>query len=215
MNSASMRFVSKEKLKEEGYAEYVKLFADATDNKKTTIETAVFAGGCFWCMQTPFDQLKGNGVLSVRVGYTGGHKMNPTYEETSAGNTGHREAVEITFDSQKISYKALLEVFWKNIDPFDEKGQFCDKGEQYTSAVFFGDEAQKMAFEETKESFIKQKKLTRKIATALLPAKTFYAAEDYHQSYYAKNPIRYNYYRFACGRDKRLKEVWGQSSDHH
>ena len=170
---------------------------------KVSAETAVFAGGCFWCMQPPFDELKGKGVLQTTVGYTGGTKENPTYEETSSGTTGHREAIEVVYDSKKITYKDLLKVFWMNIDPFDKAGQFCDKGEQYTSAIFFQNDTQKKEAEESKPK--------GNVATAILPAKKFYPAETYHQSYYQKNPIRYKFYRFNCGRDKRLKEVWGKS----
>ena len=166
-------------------------------------DTAIFAGGCFWCMQPPFDALKGNGVKAVRVGYSGGAKENPTYEETSKGQTGHREVVEVNYDPKKITYSQLLKVFWENIDPFDKYGQFCDKGEQYTSAVFYSNEQEKSAFEKTKPK--------GQVTTLILPAKKFYPAEEYHQSYYKKNPIRYKFYRYNCGRDKRLKEVWGHS----
>ena len=172
-------------------------------------QTAIFAGGCFWCMQAPFDKL--DGVLSTKAGYTGGTKDNPTYEETSSGKTGHREAVEIKFDSKKVTYKKLIETFWDNIDPLDGKGQFCDKGEQYTSAVFYLNEEQKKIFEATKAEIEKNLKFKGKIETSLLPAKKFYAAEDYHQSYYKKNPVRYTYYRTSCGRDKRLQDLWGKS----
>ncbi|MBC7540503.1 MAG: peptide-methionine (S)-S-oxide reductase MsrA [Bacteriovorax sp.] len=166
-------------------------------------DTAIFAGGCFWCMQPPFDALIGKGVNTVKVGYSGGSKENPTYEETSAGGTGHRESIEVNYNPKKISYSQLIKIFWENIDPFDEHGQFCDKGEQYTSAVFYNNEQEKLEFEKTKPNGL--------VATLLLPAKKFYPAEEYHQSYYTKNPIRYKFYRFNCGRDKRLKEVWGHS----
>lgn len=178
----------------------------AADDAK---EIAVFAGGCFWCMQPPFDKLKDRGVISTRLGYTGGTKDNPTYEETSSGTTGHREAIEVTFNPNKISFKELLNVFWKNVDPHDSKGQFCDKGEQYTSAVFYTSEAQKQDFEASLKDLEKHGIQRQKVATALLPFKKFYEAEEYHQSYYKKNPIRYKLYRYNCGRDKRLKEVWG------
>ena len=177
-------------------------------------EIAIFAGGCFWCMQPPFDQLKGKGVIATHVGYTGGEKDNPTYEETSSGSTGHREAIEVVFDPQKITYKELLKIFWKNIDPFDSKGQFCDKGEQYTSAVFYTNDAQKSDFEASLKDLEKQGIAVSKFATSVLKAKKFFNAEDYHQSYYEKNPIRYKYYRFSCGRDQRLKTVWGESPHH-
>lgn len=165
--------------------------------------TAIFAGGCFWCMQPPFDALKSKGVLKTTVGYTGGVKDNPTYEETSSGTTGHREAIQVDYDEKKISYRELLKVFWENIDPYNGKGQFCDKGEQYTSAIFYVNEAQKKEAEASKPK--------GKVETLILPAKKFYAAETYHQDYYLKNPIRYKFYRYNCGRDQRLKEVWGHS----
>ena len=166
-------------------------------------DTAIFSGGCFWCMQPPFDSLKSRGVIKTTVGYTGGTKENPTYEETSAGGTGHRESIEVVYDAKKISYQDLLKVFWENIDPFDQYGQFCDKGEQYTSAIFYTSEEQKKEAEASRPK--------GKVVTLILPAKKFYPAEEYHQSYYTKNPIRYKFYRFNCGRDKRLKEVWGHA----
>jgi peptide-methionine (S)-S-oxide reductase len=133
------------------------------------------------------------------VGYSGGTKENPTYEETSKGGTGHREVIEVNYDSKKISYADLLKIFWVNIDPYDQAGQFCDRGEQYTSAVFYNSEQEKSDFEKTKPK--------GKVETLLLPVKKFYPAEEYHQSYYIKNPIRYKFYRYNCGRDKRLKEI--------
>lgn len=166
-------------------------------------DTALFSGGCFWCMQPPFDALKSKGVLKTTVGYTGGTKDNPTYEETSAGGTGHRESIEVVYDAKKITYQDLLKVYWENIDPYDHNGQFCDKGEQYTSAIFYENEDQKKAAEASRPK--------GNVATVILPAKKFYPAEEYHQSYYTKNPIRYKFYRFNCGRDKRLKEVWGHA----
>lgn len=171
---------------------------------KCLADTAIFAGGCFWCMQSPFDAEKNNGVISTQVGYTGGSKDNPTYKEVSSGVTGHREAIEVTYDSKKISYKRLLEIFWKNIDPYDAAGQFCDKGEQYTSAIFYKNDKEKL------EALASAPK--GNVKTSFLPATKFYSAEDYHQSYYKKNPIRYNYYRYGCGRDARLKQLWGKSA---
>lgn len=203
MNSASLKFIPKDKLKESGYAEFENLFTNTISFKK-----AIFAGGCFWCMQPPFDALKNEGVVSTQVGYTGGHKANPTYEETSAGNTGHREAIEITFDPQKISYKKLLDVFWKNIDPFDSKGQFCDKGDVYKSAIFYTDEAQKNEAEESLKNIPTLTSIKDKVVTTIQSAQQFYRAEEYHQSYYLVNPLRYKYYRFSCGRDARLKKIW-------
>lgn len=178
---------------------------------KPEIKTAVFAGGCFWCMEGPFDALKPKGVISTTSGYSGGHTENPTYEATSAGGTGHLEVVRVTYDAKRIKFNELLAVFWKNIDPYDAKGQFCDKGEQYTSAVFYANENEKKDFEESLKGLEKQGIKTAKVATKALPFKKFYEAEDYHQDYYEKNPIRYKYYRSRCGRDSRLKEVWGES----
>lgn len=205
MNSAAMRFVPKAQLKELGYGE----FAAEFDGKSAL---AIFAGGCFWCMQPPFDKLKDKGVLSTRVGYTGGTKENPTYEDTSAGGTGHREAIEVAFDPAKISYAELLKIFWQNVDPYDASGQFCDKGEQYTSAVFYTDQSQKRDYESSLKELVKSESKFGKLVTVLLAAKTFFPAEEYHQSYYEKNPVRYKVYRFNCGRDKRLKAIWGASA---
>lgn len=171
------------------------------------VEKAVFAGGCFWCMEPPFEKL--NGVQGVVSGYTGGEKKNPTYKEVSSGTSGHIESVQVTFDNKLVSYADLLRTYWKNIDPLDPKGQFCDKGEQYQSGIFFLNDQQKSAAEKSllehqNESRFKGKK----IVTFIKPASTFYEAEDYHQDYYKKNPVRYKFYRYNCGRDKRLEEVW-------
>jgi len=166
---------------------------------------ATFAGGCFWCMVHPFDSLPG--VVSVTSGYAGGDVKNPTYEQVSAGGTGHREAVQIIYDPRRIGYAKLLDVFWHNIDPTDNAGQFCDKGAQYRSAIFYYDETQKRLAEESKQALQRRFK---QIYTDILPAGEFYAAEDYHQDYYKKNPIRYQFYRFNCGRDQRLAHVWGK-----
>lgn len=181
---------------------------------KTDVKTAVFAGGCFWCMQPPFDALKSKGVISTSVGYSGGRTENPTYEQTSAGGTGHREVIEVTYDAQKIAFKDLLSVYWKNIDPFNDKGQFCDNGEQYSSAVFYSNEAEKKDIDDSIKNLEKQGIKTTKFVTKILPLKKFYKGEEYHQSYYEKNPVRYKYYRYSCGRDARLKEVWGSSAGH-
>lgn len=155
-------------------------------------------------MQPPYDGLKNKGVIKTTVGYSGGAKENPTYEEVSAGTTGHREVIQIEYDAKKISYKELLKIFWVNVDPFDGTGQFCDKGEQYTSAIYYLNEAQRAEAEASKPK--------GKVVTAILPAKKFFPAESYHQDYYLKNPLRYSFYRYNCGRDKRLKEVWGKSA---
>ena len=164
---------------------------------------AIFAGGCFWCMEGPFDKL--DGVISSTSGYTGGHTENPTYESSSTGTTGHYEAVQIEYDSTKVSYEELLDVYWKNIDPFDAHGQFCDKGPHYRAAIFIMNEEEKRLAFKSRETL--QDKLKNKIVTEILSAKQFYAAEDYHQDYYKKNPIRYKYYRYGCNRDKRLKQI--------
>lgn len=166
---------------------------------------AVFAGGCFWCMEPPYDKL--DGVISTISGYTGGHTENPTYKQTSTGTTGHYEALQVTYDSTKVSYKTLLDVFWKNIDPFNDSGQFCDRGPQYLSAIFYLDEEQKALAEASKQALQEQFTANNTIVTPILPARKFYMAEEYHQDYYEKNPVRYKYYRFSCGRDKRLEEV--------
>ena len=169
--------------------------------------TAIFAGGCFWCMEPPFDKLPG--VLSTTSGYVGGHVANPTYKQVSAGGTGHAEAVMVEYDPAKVSYEKLLDVFWHNIDPVAVDRQFCDSGDQYRSAIFpIGDE-QRRAAAASKLKWQSSGRFDRPIATEIVAATTFYPAEDYHQDYYEKNPVRYRYYRFSCGRDGRLDEVWG------
>lgn len=170
---------------------------------------ATFAGGCFWCMEPPFDELEG--VVSTISGYAGGHMDHPTYEQVSAGGTGHAEAMQVTFDPQKVSYQKLLEVFWANVDPLDKGGQFCDRGDQYRTAIFYHDETQKRLAEESKMALETSGKLSRAVVTQIVPLTKFFPAEDYHQDYYKKNPIRYKIYRYGCGRDARLKEVWGKS----
>lgn len=165
---------------------------------------AYFAGGCFWCVEEAFE--KTPGVLSAMSGYTGGHIKNPTYEQVSYTETGHYEAVEVVYDPSKVSFDQLLDVFWKNIDPFDGQGQFCDKGSSYLSAVFYQDENEKKLFEESKKRLNID---VDKIATHIKPLDIFYPAEDYHQDYYKKNPIRYKFYKTSCGRQLRLKKVWG------
>jgi peptide-methionine (S)-S-oxide reductase len=173
--------------------------------------TATFAGGCFWCMEPPFESLPG--VASVTSGYTGGSKADPTYVEVSAGGTGHAEAVEIVYDPALVSYDKLLEVFWHNIDPVAVDRQFCDVGSQYRSAIFVHDAAQRAAAERSRAEV--QKKLGVSVKTQIVDAAPFYRAEDYHQDYAAKNPIRYNFYRYQCGRDARLREVWGDDAPAH
>jgi peptide-methionine (S)-S-oxide reductase len=172
------------------------------------LQTAIFAGGCFWCMVHPFEVI--DGVISTISGYTGGSVANPTYEQVSAGGTGHRESVEVLFDPKKASYETLLDVYWRNIDPFDDKGQFCDKGNQYRSAIFVANDEQKLTAEASKRKL--EERFDRPIATEIRYAGTFSRAEGYHQDYYKKNPRRYRFYRFSCGRDARLKQVWGDEA---
>ena len=177
---------------------------------------AIFAGGCFWCMEPPFDKLAG--VISTTSGYTGGQKKNPTYEEVSAGITGHTEAVQVVYDPTKVTYRQLLEVFWINIDPVTRDRQFCDGGSQYRSGVFWLDEEQKKLADESKAllskgaAFGPAKPVGFKggVVTEITKAAEFWPAEEYHQDYYKKNPVRYSYYRSGCGRDARLKELWGE-----
>jgi peptide-methionine (S)-S-oxide reductase len=170
---------------------------------------ATFAGGCFWCMEPPYDELEG--VISTISGYMGGTKKNPTYEEVSAGTTGHAEVVQITYDPTKISYEKLLEVFWRNIDPLTANAQFCDYGSQYRSAIFYHDEAQRKFAEASKKRI--QSRFNQPIVTEIVRATEFYPAEDYHQDYYKKNPIRYKIYRYGCGRDQRLQTLWGTQNN--
>ncbi|MDA3868949.1 MAG: peptide-methionine (S)-S-oxide reductase MsrA [Gammaproteobacteria bacterium] len=169
---------------------------------------ATFAGGCFWCMEPPFDKL--DGVLSTTSGYTDGHRKNPSYEEVSAGGTGHTEAIQIEYDPTKISYAQLLEVFWKNIDPTTRDSQFCDHGSQYRSGIYYHNASQRAAAEASLKALQQNKPFEAAIVTELDAASTFYPAEDYHQDYYLKNPIRYKYYRYRCGRDQRLEQLWGE-----
>lgn len=176
------------------------------------LERATFAGGCFWCMEAPFDKLPG--VVSVTVGYTGGHVQNPTYEQVSAGGTGHAEAVQIVFDPARISYSKLLEVYWHNIDPTVKDRQFCDVGHQYRSAIFVANEEQRRVALQSREALEKTKPFRDSVVTEIDPAGEFYKAEEYHQHYYKKNPLRYAFYRAACGRDRRLKELWGSAAGH-
>ena len=168
--------------------------------------TAIFAGGCFWCMEPPFEKLKG--VKSVVSGYVGGATKNPTYEEVSAGGTGHYEAVLVTYDPRQVSYATLLDVFWRNVDPLDASGQFCDKGHQYRAAIFYRNPAERQLAEQTKQKIAQTKRWN--IVTQILPATPFYLAEGYHQDYATKNPVRYKFYRFNCGRDHRLEQLWGK-----
>jgi peptide-methionine (S)-S-oxide reductase len=177
-----------------------------------TLQKATFAGGCFWCMEHPFDEIPG--VVSVTSGYTGGHKKNPTYEEVSAGGTGHAESVQILYDPAKVSYEKLLEIFWHNIDPTVKDRQFCDVGHQYRSAIFYHNEEQHRHALQSKEALEKNRLFKGPVVTEIVAATEFYPAEEYHQHYYRKNPIRYRFYRSTCGRDSRLKELWGSAAGH-
>lgn len=176
------------------------------------LETATFAGGCFWCMEGPFDVL--DGVISTTSGYIGGTKKDPSYTEVTSGRTGHTEAVQVVYDPAKVSYEKLLDVFWHNIDPTVKNRQFCDSGSQYRSGIFYHSEAQKSAAAASKASLDKSKPFKAAIVTEITAATEFYAAEDYHQDYYLKNPVRYRFYRQGCGRDARLKELWGDKAGH-
>lgn len=171
-------------------------------------EIATFAGGCFWCMEPPYEKMPG--VISVVSGYTGGTKSNPTYEEVSAGGTGHYEVVRITYDPGKISYDRLLDIFWRNIDPTDGKGQFCDVGDQYRAAIFYHGQAQKKAAEASKRALERTKTFKEPVVTEIRPATRFFPAEEYHQDYHRENPLRYKFYRQRCGRDHRLEQLWGK-----
>jgi peptide-methionine (S)-S-oxide reductase len=173
-------------------------------------QLATFAGGCFWCMEPPFDKL--DGVISTTSGYIGGHKDNPGYKEVSAGITGHAEAVQIVYDPQKIDYETLLKVFWRNIDPTTKDRQFCDKGNQYRTGIFYYDDEQMRLANISKAELEKSKPFDDAIVTKITKASEFFPAEDYHQDYYMKNPVRYKYYRFSCGRDKRLNTLWGDAT---
>ena len=170
---------------------------------------ATFAGGCFWCVEADFDKVLG--VIGTTSGYIGGSVANPTYQQVSAGSTGHAEAVEIAFDPAKVSYQKLLDVFWHNHDPLAKDRQFCDVGTQYRSAIFYHDETQKRLAEASKAEV--QKRFKQPIATEIVAASAFYPAEEYHQDFYKKNPLRYKFYRTGCGRDRRLEELWGKSSE--
>ncbi|MBI5327427.1 MAG: peptide-methionine (S)-S-oxide reductase MsrA [Deltaproteobacteria bacterium] len=175
------------------------------------LEKATFAGGCFWCMEPPFASLKG--VMSIAVGYTGGHDKNPTYEEVSSGVTGHTEAIEILYDTAQVTYSELLDVFWRNIDPTTANQQFVDIGAQYRTAIFYHSEEQRRLAEKSKTKLEKSGKFDKPIVTEIKPATTFYKAEDYHQKYYEKNPIRYKFYRYNSGRDRYLEKIWGGKTE--
>jgi peptide-methionine (S)-S-oxide reductase len=169
---------------------------------------AILAGGCFWCTESDFDKVPG--VIETTSGYIGGHVDNPTYEQVSAGNSGHIEAVRVRFDPSKTSYAQLLEAFWPTIDPITANAQFCDRGPQYRSAIFYGNAEEQQLAEASKAALEKSARLPAPVVTEILATSTFYPAEDYHQDYYQRNPLRYNYYRSGCGRDQRLEQLWGK-----
>lgn len=174
---------------------------------------AIFAGGCFWCMEPPFD--KTEGVISTTSGYTGGATKNPTYEEVSAGDSGHIESVKVVYDLSKVSYAELLHVFWRNIDPVRKDAQFCDTGHQYSSAIFYGSAEEKELAEKSKAELEESGRITRPVVTEIRAAEPFWPAETYHQDYYLKNPNRYSFYRWNCGRDQRLEQIWGEEAGGH
>jgi peptide-methionine (S)-S-oxide reductase len=180
----------------------VSLAADAPGPAK-----AFFAGGCFWCMEEVFEKVPG--VTSVTSGYMGGHVQNPSYDQVSAGGTGHAESVEVIYDSGKVSYEKLLDAFWRNVDPVTPNAQFCDHGSQYRAVIFYQSEEQKRLAEESKRAIELSKRLAQPIVTELIMASSFYPAEDYHQDFYKKNPVRYKFYKYNCGRAQRLEELWG------
>ncbi|MEO7558402.1 MAG: peptide-methionine (S)-S-oxide reductase MsrA [Gammaproteobacteria bacterium] len=182
---------------------------EPTENGKD-LATATFAGGCFWCVESDFDKVQG--VVSTTSGYTGGEKKNPNYTEVSAGGTGHAEAVQIVYDPKKISYAELLKVFWRNVDPLDAQGQFCDKGDQYRAEVFYHNDEQKQLAGQSKAALEKSARFKQPIVTKIVPATQFYPAEEYHQDFHNKNPLRYKFYRFNCGRDQRLEDLWGKAA---
>lgn len=189
------------------------LFALGAAPARPERASAIFAGGCFWCEETAFEGV--DGVLSVTSGYTGGATKNPTYEQVSSGTTSHAEAVQVVYDPAKIDYRRLLDIFWHNVDPLDGGGQFCDRGTQYRSAIFYAGQDQRQAAEESKQKLEQDPRLPQRIATQIVPASTFYPAEEYHQDFYKKDPVRYHSYREGCGRDRRLRALWGEAAGGH
>jgi peptide-methionine (S)-S-oxide reductase len=186
---------------------WLALMAGAGAQAQSKTDTATFAGGCFWCVEADFDKVEG--VISTTSGYTGGRTANPTYEQVGQGGTGHTEAVEIVYDPTKVNYEKLLDVLWRNIDPLAKNRQFCDGGDQYRSAIFYRTEEEKR-LAETSKAAVQKRFAPRIVYTEIAAAGPFYKAEDYHQDYYKKNPIRYKFYRLNCGRDARLEELWGK-----
>jgi peptide methionine sulfoxide reductase msrA/msrB len=186
------------------------LIGEASTAATSHLEKATFAGGCFWCMTPPFEKL--DGVKQVIAGYTGGHTVNPTYEDVVSETTGHRESVEVIYDPSKVSYEKLLDVFWRQINPTDAGGQFVDRGPSYTTAIFYHNEKQKKLAEESKKKLAESGRFDKPIVTEILPAGPFYRAEDYHQDYWKKNPVRYSFYRYNSGREQYLEKVWGKDN---
>jgi len=185
--------------------------ASAQADKSAKLVVATFAGGCFWCMEPPYDALEG--VVSTTSGFMGGTTPNPTYRQVTAGGTGHIEVVQILYDPTKVTYERLLAVYWRNVDPYDAGGQFCDRGESYTTAIFAHTAEQKTLAEASKAALVASGPFKQPIATVVRDAGPFTAAEDYHQDYYIKNPLRYKYYRYRCGRDERLEAIWGKATN--
>jgi len=182
------------------------------DGASDSYTTATFAGGCFWCMEPPYDKLKG--VISTTSGYMGGHVIKPTYQQVSRGSTGHAEVVQVIYDPAVISYEKLLQTFWHNIDPTDARGQFCDKGNQYRTEIFYHNAEQRDLARQSKTELLGNKSFNGDIVTPISAAPRFFPAEGYHQDYYQKNPLRYKYYRYSCGRDNRLEQLWGEQAAH-
>jgi peptide-methionine (S)-S-oxide reductase len=175
---------------------------------EATLGKAYFAGGCFWCMEEAFEKIEG--VLSATSGYMGGTAANPSYEDVSSGRTGHAESVEVVYDPAKVSYQKLLDAFWRNVDPITPNAQFCDHGSQYRSAIFFQTDEEKRASDTSKQAIEQSKRFTEPIVTQIVMASRFYSAEEYHQDFYKKNPVRYKFYKYSCGRAQRLEELWGK-----
>lgn len=174
------------------------------------LAVATFAGGCFWCVESDFDSVPG--VVRTVSGYTGGHVENPTYRQVSSDTTGHREAVQIYYDPDRVSYADLVEIFWRTVDPVDGGGQFCDRGENYTTAIFANSDKQQKLAQASKRMLEASGLLNQPVVTVIEPAKTFYPAEAYHHDYYRKNPLRYKFYRYSCGRDERVRDLWGEQA---
>ena len=210
MSLLIIAFISAGRSEQNDNKKVIKTQTEKNAEQQAKTEKAIFAGGCFWCVESDFDKVKG--VIKTISGYTGGITKNPTYKEVTYKNTGHFEAVEITYDPSIVSYKELLHIFWRTVDPTDAGGQFCDRGASYRTAIFpINDEQFKLATESKTHEQTKGK-LKGKIVTPVLKTTMFYKAENYHQNYYKTNPIRYNYYRFSCGRDKKIKTLWGEEA---